>query len=321
MQQDFSRIRHLVATQNKACGYLPPWRAEPAPPCGVATEIVQLRTSISVPKQVAYRSCPYNKFLHDLLGRVANHSWIMIVDDDALLLSPHHVTNVMRYASRVPTNTVLLQPSLVGDNTSGVAPRGFDGKTIWPLRSWGDRSNAFLRVDMSNLVFHQSMVEHIHLSNACGADKAIFKQLLAGGGKPRVLTEEEVAGVGIWANSHGATRGGVDVGRRWRNIGTQRPQGGRLVRNVGLAALLAKGQTEFTRDQMATFYFAAVRPDSFIQVGNHYYQPALQGASPPPPAEKGCTVRRTVIHKRTVVFENENETNETRKPTSSAGES
>ena len=291
LQQDFSRVHHLISTQHKSCGYLPPWREESPSQCGVRTTIVQARLNLT--KSFAdpngggnMKRCPHNKFLRELLDSVGPRSWIMIVDDDARLLSPHHVSNVMREASRSPTNTVLLQPSRVGNNESKHEYKHLDGKTIWPMHGWPDRSMAYLRVDMTNLVFHQSMAKHIILSNQCGADKLIFKMLLRAGGKPREL-DANVTGVGIWGNYRGQSRGGSILGRMWRDIGSQPPKNGTEYFHKGLAKLLAAGVTDIPREKVMTLRISSLRMDNFIHAGKRYFQPAEVDVLRPPAV--GCT--------------------------------
>ena len=302
LQQDFGRQHHYIATQDTGCAYLPPWRVEAPPPCGVRTSIVQSRklpeASFSNPlSRINPKTCPYNAFLMDLMEQVSERAWIMIVDDDALLLSPSHVSNIMRHTSRVPNNTVLLQPSLLGSNSSSAAPPHMNGKTIWPMTGWRDRHIAplGLRIDMANLVFHRSMVRHISLGHMCGADKIIFKQLLAAGGKPLVLNPNET-GVGIWANSRGAGRGGTALGHQWRAASGSGvpPEGGEELVNQKLAAALAKGLTDFTIHQMSDMHLSALRRHHYIRVGEHYWQPAeVERGGEMPPAT-GCTVRDSV---------------------------
>ena len=291
LRQDFSRLHHLISTQHKSCGYLPPWREEPSPQCGVRTTIVQARLNLTKGFSVGngggnMKRCPHNKFLKELLDSVGNRSWIMIVDDDARLLSPHHVSNVMREASRSPKNTVLLQPSRVGNNESIHEYRHLDGKTIWPMHGWPDRSTAYLRVDMTNLVFHQSMAKHIVLSNQCGADKLIFRMLLRAGGKPRELNAN-ITGVGIWGNFRGQSRGGSILGRMWRNIGSHPPKIGTEFFHVGLARLLAANVTDIPRDRMNALRLKALRSDNFIRAGSRYFQPSEVEVLRPPAG--GCT--------------------------------
>ena len=77
----------------------------------------------------------------------------------------------------------------------------------------GDASTLHMRVDMSNLVFHRSMMSRLNLSGRCGEDKELFCKLLAVGGKMRVLNATTEAAAGIWANYKGAglTGGGVNA--------------------------------------------------------------------------------------------------------------
>lgn len=286
LQQDYSHIHHLISTQNATCGYLPTWRAEPPPQCRVRTQIVQAR---QVPPSAfnAEKLCPYNIFLHDLMDKVRPRSWIMIVDDDALLKSPHHVSNVMRYAARAPTNSILLQPSRVGLNSS-TQPRGFQGEAIWPMLPgprWtrGTKDQLYLRVDMSNLVFHKDMVEHIDVGYSCGADKKIFAQLLKGGGQAIVLESDDV-GVGVWGNVHGSARGRTVVGLSWREIGANHPEGGTEIVNPELSKRLSQGKRDFSTRDMTRMGFNNLRVHNYVRAGQAYFQPAE--------AEKGAPLQR-----------------------------
>ena len=52
-------------------------------------------------------------------------------------------------------------------------------------KRWRDASTLHMRVDMSNLVFHRSMMSRLNLSGRCGEDKELFRKLLQVGGKMR----------------------------------------------------------------------------------------------------------------------------------------
>ena len=306
LQQDYSQVHHLISTENSSCGYLPPWREEPASPCGVRTTIVPVslphyKLGFSDPFAGGNnKRCPYNYLLQELINQVSNRSWIMIVDDDALLLTPHHVRNVMRVASKMKTNTVLLQPSLVGDNASTDAGKHPDGKTVWPMVNWHDRfacakvnATTCFRVDMTNIVMHKSMASQLHITNVCGADKNMFLQLMKRGAKVRYMNNLDV---GIWGNSRGAARGGSTVGNHWRAIGTTRPTAGIELHHRELARWLAPNQTYVSRETLRKWDLRSIRSDNFIMANNHwgtggtYYQPA-ESESLKPPAE-GCKIHK-----------------------------
>lgn len=301
LSQDYPNVHHLISTQNVGCRYLPPWRAEAASPCGVQTTIVQARLSSEIHRQFTtdtvlggpQKYCPYDKFILDLLDWVDNSSWIMIVDDDALIASPHHVSDVMRIASRAKKNTFILQPSTVGNKLSRNSPTHYDGKTIWPMRDWRDGKTLTpfgMRVDMSNLVFHKSMVKHIHIGMVCNSDKMIFGQIMKHGRGRLHVMNASTTGVGIFANYLGAARGSTMLGYRWRDVGEQRPQGGSELQSSRLTALLTQGVTDLSRAQLQTLKLAGIRRDHFVRAGSHYFQPAeaAAGAALEPPAT-GCT--------------------------------
>ena len=299
LQQDYAHIDHLIASQNLGCQYLPPWREETPSTCAVRTHMVQSRTALSSLQMHAWRKtagqatargkgpswCPYNKFLHDLMWKINASSWIMILDDDALLTNPQHVSNVMRQAERVPKNTILLQPSHVGpDKESKI----FGRQTTWPL-TWNNSIYQNLRIDMSNMVFHKSMSKHILLSSRCGADKQIFLQLLQAGGVPRVLNAGETGGVNVWGNSRGASKGGTELGLYWRDLGGQRPTTGIEVVNAKLSFVITNatadasfvgGVATLTADRLK-FTRAKPQRSDFVLAGRHYFQVM--------PVATGCT--------------------------------
>ena len=300
LQQSFPRLHHLIATQSTECRYLPPWREEPTPhPCGLRTTIVQSRNIsarvFSNPLTTKnLKTCPYNTFLMDLLDKVGPNDWIMIADDDAMLLSPEHVSKVMSVAAVTPTTTVLLQPSRVGSpSEKHLASWGLDGSAIWPMRGYKDKSTAHVRVDMSNLVFHKSMAQYVRLDYHCGADKTIFRQLLANNASYRILDKATV-GVGIWANSRGNARGGTMIGHRWQRIGEERPEIGIEMFNEHLASWLSKNGTELSAVRMSAMKLGAVRSDNFIKAQGGYFRPAEVESLRPPATN--CTVRKAKAH-------------------------
>ena len=207
VRQEFAHVHHFISTENTGCRFLPPWRSEARSTCKLRTTIVPVSRS----GHSRGYSCPYNAFLRAMLKRVDARSWIMILDDDALLLHPSYLANVMRHVLRAPKTSIVLQPSHVGPPNSSISGYGF--KWVWPGRGWKDESTARLRIDMSNLIFHQSMVQHINVHGECGADKLIFRQLLKAGGKPLELSLSDTGGVGIWSNYRGAARG--DTPPQW----------------------------------------------------------------------------------------------------------
>ena len=205
LAQDFPGVRHIVATQNISCDYLPPHRIEAAPACphGVRTHVVRARNATrpqttSHHVDIRHSSCPWSLIVHDMLEHVSNSSWVMVLDDDVQLIRNDHISNVMRHVLPAPTDTVFLQPTYVGPENGSI----WYTKSVWPQGHWRDPTTAHQRVDMSNLVFHRSMASRILLSGHCGEDKELFRKLLAAGGKLRILNLTQP--VGVWANYKGA---------------------------------------------------------------------------------------------------------------------
>lgn len=205
LRQDFPYVHHVVSTPNASCSYLPPHRAERVAPCGHRTTVVRVPHKA----RVSHERCPFNAYLHPMLDAVGDDSWIMVLDDDALLLSGRHLSNVMRVALNSTSDTLLLQPTFVGPEDGNAYTR----KARWPQRGWRDASTAHWRVDMSNLVFHKRMARHIDLrGERCGGDKEIARQLLRAGAKLQPLVGAGASGsnpmpVGVWANYFGARSG------------------------------------------------------------------------------------------------------------------
>lgn len=151
------------------------------------------------------------------------------------------------------------------------------------------------RVDMSNLVFHTSMAKHLKVTARCGGDKEIFKMLLAAGGEPKVLTVNDTGGVGIWANSRGAGKGGLIL--TWTSIGTRRPTMGKEILNGALSEHLRKAAERMQEPQlppevMQSFTADQFQPDAFIKVREQYYRPvtgARANATERSSFATGCT--------------------------------
>lgn len=223
LAQDFPGIRHVISTQNASCSYLPWHRHEPEAACsahGLRTSVVRARHILRYPhstsRVIAGRSrCPWAWFVHDMADYVANSSWMMVLDDDVKFIRRDAISNVMRYALRASADTIFLQPTFVGPERGSVYVK----KDLWPMdhdafgKRWRDASTLHMRVDMSNLVFHRSMMSRLNLSGRCGEDKELFRKLLQVGGKMRVLNATTEAAAGIWANYKGAglTGGAVNA--------------------------------------------------------------------------------------------------------------
>lgn len=136
--------------------------------------------------------CPYDAYLFQMLA-VAPEGWVMILDDDALLVERQHFARVGDELSNMDPHTVVLQPSLVSEAAA-----------VWPLRD--ARFASGWRIDTSNLLFHTAWAPHLRADPSCGADKRLLDTLLELGGVLRVLDIP----AGVWANRHGAL-GGADA--------------------------------------------------------------------------------------------------------------
>lgn len=203
--QEYPHVHHVISTPNESCSYLPPHRSERAAPCGHHTTVIGVPHKV----RVSQEHCPFNTYLHPMFEAVGDGAWIMILDDDALLLNGNHLSNIMRVALNSTSDTLLLQPTFVGPEDGNAYTR----KARWPQRGWRDASTAHWRVDMSNLVFHKRMAHHIDLRNGrCGGDKEIARQLLRAGAKLRPLLGTGASSInsvpiGVWANYFGARSG------------------------------------------------------------------------------------------------------------------
>jgi len=133
--------------------------------------------------------CPYDAYLVQMLA-VAPEGWVMILDDDALLVDRQHFARVGEELSGMDPRTIVLQPSLVSETAA-----------TWPLRDASFASG--WRIDTSNLLFHTTWAPHLHADPICGVDKRLLDTLLGLGGVLRVLDIP----AGVWANRYGALRG------------------------------------------------------------------------------------------------------------------
>jgi hypothetical protein len=136
-------------------------------------------------------------YLGVLLPLVEQNSWIVVVDDDAIVVDDHYVDRMLASIDALDVGTVYLQPILYGKE-----------RAYLPANC-ADASTGHFYVDMANLVFHRSHVPLLRFSERCAQDKRMLSDFISAGLRVAVLRVP----IGIWANRSGKGEGRSEAER------------------------------------------------------------------------------------------------------------
>jgi len=131
--------------------------------------------------------CPYNKHLNVLKNQVKK-GWVLILDDDSLILSDTFVERLTNHLEKTKTNKIVVFPAKYGPNNRQL-PAAHHIK-------FGD-------IDMANFVVHISNIRDYTFTSDCGGDFRFLKHLMQKGLKVDWFDMK----VAIHANINGAQQG------------------------------------------------------------------------------------------------------------------
>ena len=131
--------------------------------------------------------CPYNKHLNVLKNQVKK-GWVLILDDDSLILSDTFVERLTNHLEKTKTNKIVVFPVKYGPNNRQL-PAAHHIK-------FGD-------IDMANFVVHISNIRDYTFTSDCGGDFRFLKHLMQKGLEVDWFDMK----VSIHANTNGAQQG------------------------------------------------------------------------------------------------------------------
>lgn len=131
--------------------------------------------------------CPYNKHLNVLKNQVKK-GWVLILDDDSLILSDTFVERLTNHLEKTKRNKIVVFPVKYGPNNRKL-PAAHHIK-------FGD-------IDMANFVVHISNIRDYRFTSDCGGDFRFLKHLMQKGLKVDWFDMK----VAIHANTNGAQQG------------------------------------------------------------------------------------------------------------------
>lgn len=144
-------------------------------------------------------SCHSSLYLNELLKYIPKGAWVVVLDDDSLIVDRWHLARLLHVAGQGSPAQVLLQDAFYSGGHSGPAsvvpewsPRwsvGFPHPMPWHFPRG-------LNVDSVSYVYHSSM--NVSYPPHCAGDKFVFHGLLSQAGSS--LVHVQTAQPGIWAN-------------------------------------------------------------------------------------------------------------------------
>lgn len=159
------------------------------------SRIVNVRPREGVP-------CHSSLYLNTLLKHVPEGAWVVVLDDDSLIVDRWHLARLLDVAGRSSPGQVLLQDAFYSGGHSGPAGVLPEWSAHWP----DDIPLEFpfgLNVDSVSYVYHAS--RKVQYPARCSGDKFVFQRLVSQAGSS--LVHVQTAKPGIWANYMGAAGG------------------------------------------------------------------------------------------------------------------
>jgi len=147
-------------------------------------------------KGTNHRHCPYNVYLNELLKHTdnADNGWVIIVDDDALLIDENFLLNVAKECYKADKKDVILY-----DIYAGI------GKSIFPKNMKKQIKEGTLvsgHVDMNGFAFHTS--NKIRFDDKCAGDWHFLDKAKNNGYNLKYV---KLPKIGLWANYKGWMNG------------------------------------------------------------------------------------------------------------------
>lgn len=149
------------------------------------------------------RDCPYNQYLNTLVDHAAvvdSECWIMILDDDATLLSsenPHFLQRIGRACSNARRGEILVHVVHLYPQRFKV-PKALGVQFRKPLPAPGG-------LDMACLCLTPEVLRRFPFDHRCNGDNRLVRNAFLADVTVRCISEQ--VGVGVWANVAGAAHG------------------------------------------------------------------------------------------------------------------
>jgi hypothetical protein len=139
-----------------------------------------------------HRHCPYNVYLNTLLEHT-DDGWIIIIDDDALLMDKNFLLNIAKECCKADTNDVILYDIYAGKD-----------KNIMPIDIENQIKNGLVsgKVDMNGFVFHKT--NKIRFDDKCSGDYHFLNNSKNEGYNLKYV---RLPKIGVWANYKGWMNG------------------------------------------------------------------------------------------------------------------
>lgn len=143
-------------------------------------------------KGTEHRHCPYNIYLNELLKHT-DDGWVIIVDDDALLVDYNFLLNVAKECYKADKNDVIIYDIFAGSS-----------KKIMPINMKKQIKEGLVsgHVDMNGFAFHTS--NKIRFDDKCSGDYHFLNNSKNAGYNLKYV---KLPKIGIWANYKGWMNG------------------------------------------------------------------------------------------------------------------
>ena len=139
-----------------------------------------------------HRHCPYNIYLNELL-KYTDDGWVIILDDDALLIDKHFLLNIAKECCKANKNDVIIYDMYVGQERFN-SPINMKKQIKEGLKSGG--------VDMNGFAFHTSNT--IRFDDKCAGDYHFLNNSKNAGYNLKYI---KLPKIGVWANYKGWAHG------------------------------------------------------------------------------------------------------------------